>query len=700
MASDNAQQELRNKATESTPFYTPVQDPPAGTAVTPQPSGKPMPKLFTPLQIRGMAMQNRIMVSPMCQYSAHEGFHTPWHSTHLGGIVQRGPGLTIIEATAVQANGRITPEDSGLWLDAHADRLRKHVDFAHSQGQKMAIQLSHAGRKASSVAPWLSRGAIASPSAGGWPKDVVAPSSVGYDAHHAAPRAMSMAEIEQFKSDFVAAARRAVGAGFDAIEIHGGHGYLLHQFVSPATNQRTDRYGGSFENRVRLPLEICEVVRAAIPADMPLLYRLSATDWLEEADQYQGPSWKLEDSVRFAPLLAEKGVDFLDVTTGGNHPQQKIRAGPGYQAPFAKEIKKAVGKKMFVGTVGAITTGPQAEELIRGDRDADDVPLDIVLVGRMFLKNPGLRPSTAGPRLCLRHTPMPKPSDSEHGGGATADGPQPARLINFAYTYAVQQDTLSASASKSFRMDTPLDEAKERARYSSEKLYFALWKAFPGLKQDFDTKWDKWKRVTSSFSSSASATLLVSPAAEFNAPVALGPKIIPFALYKVTLDYKDVAAVHLYNALEKDLAFRADPGITSTLNPLGLEILAHNFKRNRLVRNTIANWEERCERLQHHSNPLIFTECEEYKQLVEFGPSIIPHIMLAYKDSTGLLWYDLLHEIIWGHKTGLLSLVVKEEYAWWAGWFEKGDYKHVPHYDRLCSCADRQLEDSNDTEQN
>jgi 2,4-dienoyl-CoA reductase-like NADH-dependent reductase (Old Yellow Enzyme family) len=296
----------------------------------------------------------------------------------------------MIEATSVQANGRITPEDSGLWLDAHIDRLREHTDFAHSQGQKMAIQLSHAGRKASTVAPWINRGALAPESAGGWADDVVGPSALPYDPQHALPRAMSEAEIERFKSDFVAAALRAVRAGFDAVEIHGGHGYLLHQFVSPATNQRTDRYGGSFENRVRLPLEICELVRAAIPAGMPLLYRLSATDWLEEAEGYQGPSWTVEESILIAPLLAEKGVDILDVTTGGNHPQQRIKGGPGYQAPFAKKIKKAVGDKMLVGTVGAIATGTLAEQLISGGADADDVPLDIVAVGRGFQKNPGL----------------------------------------------------------------------------------------------------------------------------------------------------------------------------------------------------------------------------------------------------------------------------------------------------------------------
>ncbi|KAK3312667.1 hypothetical protein B0H66DRAFT_378727 [Apodospora peruviana] len=382
--------ELYNEPAEGVPYFTPAQKPPAGTAVTPQPDNKPIPKLFRPLKIRGVEFQNRVMLSPLCQYSAHEGFHTPWHVTHLGGIIQRGPALTIVEATAVQANGRITPEDSGIWLDAHIGPLKQHTDFAHSQGQKIGIQIAHAGRKASTVAPWLSMGSTASEAVGGWPDDCVAPSAIPYNEKFPVPREMSLKEIEQLKKDFVAAAKRAVAAGFDVIELHNAHGYLLHEFLSPASNQRKDQYGGSFENRVRLTLETVELVRAAIPDTMPLFVRISATDWLEEAEGYTGESWTLEDSCKLAPLLAERGVDLLDVSSGGNHPQQKVKAGPGYQAPFAKKIKKVVGDKMLVSTVGSITGGKQADELLEGGKGEDDEPLDVVLAGRMFQKNPGL----------------------------------------------------------------------------------------------------------------------------------------------------------------------------------------------------------------------------------------------------------------------------------------------------------------------
>ncbi|GAB1319189.1 NADH-dependent flavin oxidoreductase [Madurella fahalii] len=381
---------LSNDGAEGVPFYTPVQNPPSGTAVVPQPGNKPIPKLFTPLKIRGVEFQNRIFVSPMCQYSAHEGFHTPWHATHLGGILQRGPGLTIVESTAVQARGRITPEDSGLWLDAHISGLQQHVHFAHSQGQKIGIQLAHAGRKASTVAPWLSSGATAMEPAGGWPDDVIGPSAIPFNDKFPMPREMTLADIDELKLDFVAAAKRAVTAGFDLIEVHNGHGYLLHSFNSPASNRRSDRYGGSFENRVRLTLELAELLRAAIPPDMPLFWRISATDWLEQADGYAGESWTVDESCKLALLLAERGVDLLDVSTGGNHPKQAVKTGPGYQAPFAKKIKKVVGDKMLVSTVGSITGGKQALELLEGGKDADDEPLDVAMVGRMFLKNPGL----------------------------------------------------------------------------------------------------------------------------------------------------------------------------------------------------------------------------------------------------------------------------------------------------------------------
>lgn len=381
---------IANKAAKGVPFFTPEQDPVPGSAKQTQASGKPIPKLFTPLRIRGIEMKNRIWVSPMCQYSAHEGFHTPWHITHYGGMIQRGPGLMMIEATAVQANGRITPEDSGIWLDAHVDTLKKHVDFAHSQNALIGIQLAHAGRKASTVAPWLSSGATAVEEVGGWPNDVVGPSAEPFNEHYPTPRAMSLAEIEQFKKDTLAGVARALRAGFDVIELHFAHGYLVSTFFSPAVNKRTDQYGGSFENRTRLAIELVDAARAAIPADMPLFVRISATDWLDTNPEWKGESWTVDESVKLAKILAERGVDVLDVSSGGNHAQQKVVGGPGYQAPFAKTVKAAVGDSMLVSSVGSIKTGELAEKLITGGSEENDTPLDLIAAGRMFQKNPGL----------------------------------------------------------------------------------------------------------------------------------------------------------------------------------------------------------------------------------------------------------------------------------------------------------------------
>ncbi|KAI5859850.1 NADPH dehydrogenase [Durotheca rogersii] len=388
-AGSGVPKDIPNVAAKGVPFFTPAQEPPAGTAVDPQPDGSAIPKLFTPLRIRGLTLQNRIFVSPMCQYSADNGSQTPWHTAHLGGIIQRGPGLTIIEATAVQARGRITPQDSGLWLDEQIEPLRRNVQFAHSQGQHIAIQLAHAGRKASMVAPWLSRASLATKDVGGWPDDVVGPSAIPYDESHAQPRALSLAEIQQLKADFASAARRSVQAGFDVIELHSAHGYLLHNFLSPVSNQRTDEYGGSFENRVRLLLEIVEEVRKVIPDSIPLFVRFSATEWLEGVDGIK-ESWKVEDAVQLAELLAERGVDVIDVSSGGNHPKQKVKTGPGYQAPLAKAVKRAVGDKALVSTVGNIVNGRLAEQLLVGGQGEDDTPLDIAMAGRLFQRNPGL----------------------------------------------------------------------------------------------------------------------------------------------------------------------------------------------------------------------------------------------------------------------------------------------------------------------
>jgi len=263
------------------------------------------------------------------------------------------------------------------------EAFRPTVEFVHSQNQKIMIQLGHAGRKASTVAPWLSSGAVAGKDLNGWPDDVLAPSAIPWNEHHAQPKEMTSQDIENFKTAFGAAVRRAVQVGFDIIEIHNAHGYLLHEFLSPVSNQRKDKYGGSFENRIRLTLEVVELTRAIIPTDMPLALRISATDWLEENKDFP-ESWTPEDTAKLAPLLAERGVDFLDVFSGGNHPAQHPHVGPAYQAPFAVKVKEAVGNKMAVGSVGSIESGTLANELL------EKKGLDFAIVGRGFQKNPGL----------------------------------------------------------------------------------------------------------------------------------------------------------------------------------------------------------------------------------------------------------------------------------------------------------------------
>jgi 2,4-dienoyl-CoA reductase-like NADH-dependent reductase (Old Yellow Enzyme family) len=319
---------LANVAAEGISYFTPAQKPPAGSVTQ---TGN-TPKLFTPLSIRGVTFQNRLFLSPLCQYSARNGYATDWHLTHLGGIIQRGPGLAIMEATAVQEERRISPHHLGLYEDGHIAPLRRIVEFAHSQNQKIGIQLSHAGRKASTVAPWSSGNATATKDVEGWPDEVFAPSAIPFGATAVVPKALSIAQIQEFKIAFVNAVKRALIVGFDIVEIHAAHGYLLHQFLSPISNQRTDEYGGSFENRVRLLLEVAELVRATIPEEMPFLVRLSATDWFEFAEGEVSESWRVNESSKLALLLVEKGMDFLDVSSGGIQERQSsaMKSGPGY----------------------------------------------------------------------------------------------------------------------------------------------------------------------------------------------------------------------------------------------------------------------------------------------------------------------------------------------------------------------------------
>lgn len=379
-----AREIIDNVAAEGISYYTPAQSLPAGT----QYEGEPT-KLFTPITIRGVTFQNRLFLAPLCQYSAQNGYATDWHVTHIGGIVQRGPGLSFMEATAVQPWGRITPQDLGLWEDGQIEPLKRITEFAHSQSQKIGIQLAHAGRKASCVAPWLSANAVAWKEVGGWPDEIVGPSAIPQEEGvNPTPKALTLEDIEVLKTAWVDAAKRAVKAGFDAIEIHSAHGYLLHQFLSPIANQRTDAYGGSFENRTRLVLEIAELVRAAIPETMPLFVRISATDWFEfdpKLKEEYPESWTVAQSIQLTSLLADRGVDSVDISSGGVHQKSaiSIKPGPAYQAHLAQEIKKAVGDRTLISAVGGIKTGALAEEILQSG-------IDIVRAGRWFQQNPGL----------------------------------------------------------------------------------------------------------------------------------------------------------------------------------------------------------------------------------------------------------------------------------------------------------------------
>lgn len=319
----------------------------------------------------------------MCQYSADDGHMTAWHMAHYGGIVQRGPGMIIIEATGVVPEGRITPGCVGLWKDSQIAPLRQVVEFAHSQGQKIGIQLAHAGRKASTVPPWLG-GVTATNAVGGWTENVKGPSAIPFAEGDIVPKEMTKDDIKEVKDAWVAAVHRAMAAGVDLIEIHCAHGYLLSSFLSPSSNKRTDEYGGSFENRIRLPLEIAQLTRDAVGPDVPVFLRVSATDWLENSlPEEQG--WKLGDTVKLAQALAEQGaIDLIDLSSGGVHASQKVASGVGFQVPFATAVKEAVGDKMLVAAVGMINSGVLAEKVLNEDG------IDVILVGRAFQRDSGL----------------------------------------------------------------------------------------------------------------------------------------------------------------------------------------------------------------------------------------------------------------------------------------------------------------------
>jgi len=330
-----------------------------------------MSHLFSPLTIKSIEFKNRIVISPMCEYSSTDGFANDWHLVHLGGFAVGGASLVITEATAVSPEGRISPGDLGIWKDEHIEKLKQITDFIHQQGSVAGIQLAHAGRKASHDVPWQGGKQIRSDAPGGW--KTFAPSAISFTDAEEAPQELDKAGIEKVKADFKAAALRALQAGFKVIEIHGAHGYLISEFNSPLSNHRTDEYGGSFENRIRLLLEITDSVKEVWPDDLPLFVRISSTDWTEGG-------WTADDSVALAKILKEKGVDLVDCSSGGNVATARIPLKPGYQVEFAEKVKKEAD--ILTGAVGLITEPAQADQIIQTEQ------ADMVLFAREMLRDP------------------------------------------------------------------------------------------------------------------------------------------------------------------------------------------------------------------------------------------------------------------------------------------------------------------------
>lgn len=328
-----------------------------------------MTTLLSPLTIRNITLRNRIVMSPMCQYTAENGLANDWHLVHLGTRAVGGVGLIIAEATAVAPEGRITPGDLGLWSDEQIEGLKKITDFIHGQGSVAGIQLAHAGRKASCALPHEG-GKQIDLNSGGW--TTMAPSAIPFSPGERAPEMLSEEGINKLISDFRAAAGRAQKAGFKVVEIHSAHGYLLQEFLSPLSNHRTDEYGGSFENRTRLLMQVTEAVRSVWPDENPLFVRISSTDWTEGG-------WTPEESVGLAYLLREVGVDLIDCSSGGNIINAKIPSAPGYQVPFAGALRKT---GIMTGAVGLITSAQQAEEILREEK------ADLIMMGRELLRNP------------------------------------------------------------------------------------------------------------------------------------------------------------------------------------------------------------------------------------------------------------------------------------------------------------------------
>jgi 2,4-dienoyl-CoA reductase-like NADH-dependent reductase (Old Yellow Enzyme family) len=330
----------------------------------------PEVNLLTPLVLRDVTFRNRIAVAPMCQYSAENGFANDWHLVHLGSRAVGGAGHVMVEATAIRPEGRITPGDLGIWNEAQAEPLARIARFIKSHGSVAGIQLAHAGRKGSCEPPWKGGRALG-PDAGGWP--VVGPSAIPFDDKSPVPVPLSQEAVEAILIAFESAARRVVGAGFEVIEIHAAHGYLLHEFLSPISNDRTDEYGGSLENRSRLLLQLTERLRAVVPDELPLFVRISATDWVTGG-------WDIDQSVELSKRLKTLGVDLIDVSSGGTTPTARIPIQRGFQVPFARRIRDEA--EICTGAVGMISDAQHADEIITGG-DAD-----LVLIAREFLREP------------------------------------------------------------------------------------------------------------------------------------------------------------------------------------------------------------------------------------------------------------------------------------------------------------------------
>jgi 2,4-dienoyl-CoA reductase-like NADH-dependent reductase (Old Yellow Enzyme family) len=362
----------------------------AGVSFAPFRIQRRVSHLFDPFPLRSVTFRNRIGVSPMCMYSSVDGFANDWHLVHLGARAAGGAGLVIVEATAVEPRGRITPDDMGLWLDAQIAPLARIVEFVEKQGAVPGIQIAHAGRKASKSRPWEGDQTLPPGSERGW--QVVGPSPLPFQEGWQTPHELTLEEIREIQQAFRATANRALQAGFRVLEIHGAHGYLINNFLSPLSNQRKDQYGGSFQNRTRFLLETVKCVREVWPEHLPLFVRLSATDWAEKG-------WTVEDSVELAKLLKPEGVDLIDCSSGGNTPKAVIPVGPGYQVPLAEKVKRESG--VATAAVGMISEPFQADQIIRNGQ------ADLVLLAREFLREPNW-PLRAAKMLHFRgEAPLP-----------------------------------------------------------------------------------------------------------------------------------------------------------------------------------------------------------------------------------------------------------------------------------------------------